>query len=117
MEGRLDDLRVMFFSKVFQSYQDDGKGIMKGCVQWNPNLPLERFPPPLGIEPRSTRSAGNGLTTELLRLLFPFRVDPNWEVWRREISTTERERERADHYSWVQWLEITSLLLKNMKIQ
>ena len=24
-----------FFSTVFQSYQDDGKLIMKGCVQWN----------------------------------------------------------------------------------
>ena len=26
----------MSFSKVFQSYQDDGRMIMKGCVQWNP---------------------------------------------------------------------------------
>ena len=24
------------FSSVFQSYQDDGLRIMKGCVQWNP---------------------------------------------------------------------------------
>ena len=24
------------FSKVFQSYQDDGKVIMKGCVHWKP---------------------------------------------------------------------------------
>ena len=24
------------FSTVFQSYQDDGQMIMKGCVQWNP---------------------------------------------------------------------------------
>ena len=24
------------FSTVFQSYQDDGWVIMKGCVQWNP---------------------------------------------------------------------------------
>ena len=23
------------FSTVFQSYQDDGRLIMKGCVQWN----------------------------------------------------------------------------------
>ena len=23
------------FSTVFQSYQDDGRMIMKGCVQWN----------------------------------------------------------------------------------
>ena len=26
----------MFFSTVFQLYQDDGRVIMKGCVQWNP---------------------------------------------------------------------------------
>ena len=26
----------MSFSTVFQSYQDDGRMIMKGCVQWNP---------------------------------------------------------------------------------
>ena len=25
----------MSFSTVFQSYQDDGRMIMKGCVQWN----------------------------------------------------------------------------------
>ena len=25
-----------FFSKVFQSYQDDVKLIMKGCVRWDP---------------------------------------------------------------------------------
>ena len=24
------------FSTVFQSYQDDGQMIMKGCVQWSP---------------------------------------------------------------------------------
>ena len=23
------------FSRAFQSYQDDGQMIMKGCVQWN----------------------------------------------------------------------------------
>ena len=26
----------MFFSTVFQSYQDDGWVIMNGCVEWNP---------------------------------------------------------------------------------
>ena len=24
------------FSTIFQSYQDNGQMIMKGCVQWNP---------------------------------------------------------------------------------
>ena len=28
------------FLTVFQSYQDDGQVIMKGCVQWNPVLHL-----------------------------------------------------------------------------
>ena len=35
MDGWMYDLRFMSFSKVFQSYQDDGRLIMKGCVQWN----------------------------------------------------------------------------------
>ena len=27
---------VTFFSTIFMSYQDDGRVIMKGCIQWNP---------------------------------------------------------------------------------
>ena len=27
---------ITSFSKVFQSYQVDGKLIMEGCTQWNP---------------------------------------------------------------------------------
>ena len=30
------DKNFMSFSIVFESYQDDGRMIMKGCVQWNP---------------------------------------------------------------------------------
>ena len=30
------------FLTVFQSYQDDGQMIMKGCVQWSPVYSLER---------------------------------------------------------------------------
>ena len=26
----------IFFSTVFQSYQDKGRLVMKGCGQWNP---------------------------------------------------------------------------------
>ena len=26
----------MSFSTVFQSYQEDGQVVMKGCVQWKP---------------------------------------------------------------------------------
>ena len=29
------DLRFTSFSTVFQSYQDDERLVMKGCVQWN----------------------------------------------------------------------------------
>ena len=36
MDGWMDDLQIKSISKVFQSYQDDGQMILKGCVQWNP---------------------------------------------------------------------------------
>ena len=32
----MDGCNFTSFSTVFQSYQDDGQVIMKGCVQWNP---------------------------------------------------------------------------------
>ena len=35
-DGWMDDMRFYVLSTVFQSYQDDGQMIMKGCVQWNP---------------------------------------------------------------------------------
>ena len=31
----MDDMRFYVLSTVFQSYQDDGSLIMKGCFQWN----------------------------------------------------------------------------------
>ena len=37
------------FSTVFQSYQDDGQMIMKGCVQWNP-FTVEKISPRVRIE-------------------------------------------------------------------
>ena len=36
MDGWIVILRVFFFSSVFQSYQEDGREIMKSCVQWSP---------------------------------------------------------------------------------
>ena len=33
----------MSFSTVFQSYQDNERLIMKGCVQWNPIYGREDF--------------------------------------------------------------------------
>ena len=38
------------FSTVFQSYQDDGRIIMKGCVQCNP-FTVEKISPRARIEP------------------------------------------------------------------
>ena len=32
----MDDMRFHVLSKVFQSYQDDGRNIMKRCVHRNP---------------------------------------------------------------------------------
>ena len=42
------------FSTVFQSYQDDGQMIMKGCVQWNPFM-VEKISPSGGIDPGTFR--------------------------------------------------------------
>ena len=36
------------FSTVFQSYQVDGRLIVKGCVQWN--FTVEKISPRAGIE-------------------------------------------------------------------
>ena len=35
MDGWVDDLRFYVPFTVFQSYQDDGRLIMNGCVQWS----------------------------------------------------------------------------------
>ena len=44
----------MSFSTVFQSYQDDGQMIMKGCGQWNPvytQVRLQRGSNPGPLDP------------------------------------------------------------------
>ena len=43
----------MSFSAVFQSYEDDGKVIMKGGCAMKPCLHLKRFLPLKRIEPRT----------------------------------------------------------------
>ena len=48
------------FSTVFQSYQDDGQIIMKGCVQWNSVDGWENFPSS-GARTRASRSVGQCL--------------------------------------------------------
>ena len=54
-------------STVFQSYQDDGRVIMKGCVQGNP-FTVEKTSPRAGLELGTARSVGQRLITELLGL-------------------------------------------------
>ena len=49
------------FSTVFQSYQDDWRLIMKGCVQWNFVNGREDFASS-GDQTRSARSVGQRLT-------------------------------------------------------
>ena len=51
-DGWMDDQRFTSFSIVFQSYQDDGRMIMKGCVLWNPVYGIEDF----ALSGASTRS-------------------------------------------------------------
>ena len=46
MDGWMDGWMTCNFtplSIVFQSYQDNGQMIMKGCVQWMPVYSLENF--------------------------------------------------------------------------
>ena len=47
------------FSTVFQLYQDDGRMIMKGCVQWNPVY--DSKDPRLRLELTTARSVGQRL--------------------------------------------------------
>ena len=49
------------FSAVFQSYKDDGRLIMKDCVQWNSVCGGEDFASS-GDRTRSARSVGQRLT-------------------------------------------------------
>ena len=58
MHERMDGLRVM---SVFQFYQDDGKQIMKGCVQWNPVIGWK--------ESRLSRVSNLGLLEQQARAL------------------------------------------------
>ena len=37
----LDDLQFYILPTAFQSYRDVERGIMKGCVQWNPVFGLK----------------------------------------------------------------------------
>ena len=50
----------MSFLTVFRSYQDDGRMIMKGCVQWNPVYD-KKISPRAGLELGTARSVGQCL--------------------------------------------------------
>ena len=51
----------MSFSTVFQSYQEDGWMIMKGCVQWNAFY-VEKISSHAGLHLATARSIGQCLT-------------------------------------------------------
>ena len=57
----MDDLRFYVLSIVFQSYQDNGRMIMKGCVNGTPFM-VEKISPRARIELRTARSVGQRLT-------------------------------------------------------
>ena len=50
-----------YFSTVFQSYQDDGRMKMKGCVSGT-LFAVEKNSPRAGLEPGTARSVGLRLT-------------------------------------------------------
>ena len=43
MDGWMDGLQFYILLTLFQSYQDDGRLIMHGCVQWNSVYGWEDF--------------------------------------------------------------------------
>ena len=56
----MDDKTCHFtsFLTAFQSYPDDGRVVMKGCVQWDPDYVWKEIRP-AGFEPEIARSAGH----------------------------------------------------------
>ena len=52
---------LTYFSTVLQSYQDDGRVTMKGCVQWNFFFAIENIPAASGYRTETARSAAQRL--------------------------------------------------------
>ena len=60
----MDDCDFASFSTVFQSYQDDERLIMKGCVQWN-SVSVEKILPRAGIKLGPLNQYASAQPTEL----------------------------------------------------
>ena len=58
-DGWMDDLNLTSFSTVFQSYQDDGQMIMKGCMLL---FTVDKNLPRAGAQTLDARSVGQRLT-------------------------------------------------------
>ena len=52
----MDDCDFITFLTVFQSYQDNERSIMKGCVQRNPVNGKKKISPRAGLELGTSRS-------------------------------------------------------------
>ena len=59
----MNDLRFCDLFTLLQSYKDNKRVIMKCCEQLNGVYRLESFTSPTGIQPGTTRSARQGLTS------------------------------------------------------
>ena len=53
----MDNMRLYILSTVFQSYQDNERLIMKGCVQWNPVYSCEDIASRPVLNPLSYRGS------------------------------------------------------------
>ena len=51
IDGWVDDVRFTPFLTVFMSYEDDGRLITKGCVQWNLDYDWKGFRLKCGSNP------------------------------------------------------------------
>ena len=54
----MNELQFTSFLTVFQSHQDDGRMIMKRCMQWNP-VTVEKISVRAGLKSGTARSQTN----------------------------------------------------------
>ena len=82
---------------VFQSYQEDGRLIMKGCVQWSSFYGWEDFASSRD-RTRSARSVGQRLTHWDTRAHV-------WDVWISTLNTEVTSNVRSHRYIMMTFLE------------